>query len=319
MRIAALFRSQRNRNIAGNGLLVIVLGYAAFLLYAQWPKLTAVLSDISLPLAVASLALLVAGSLLNAWAWQLLVDDGHPPVGWWVAAPVMLLGAVAKYLPGQVWSYALQLSRGRRVRLAPQRVLAASAELFGIGVVAALLLTVAYLPLALSAPWVLVGIAAAAVLAVVAALRHILGWAMGVLLPLLRLPAVSRPGWPAVSAALGLSLLSWCSLGMHVWLLVLALRPASLGGLLGCITAMAVAVTFGDLAFFLPGGLGVRESILIAGLALSGVGASSALALVAASRAMFVLNDLALAGAALLLARFRRTAQQADRMAEPVG
>jgi len=307
-RIVGLLSSSRSRTIAGNALLAGVLGYASFLLYTEYPRLSATLSDLSPSLAVASLALLAAGSLLNAWAWQLLVDDGHRPIGLPAAAPVMLLGAVAKYLPGQVWSYALQLSRGRRINLAPQRVLAASLELFGIGVVAALVLAVGYLPLVFSTPWPAVLVLAICVLALVAVLPDILGWAVGLVLRLLRQPPVRRPGWSAAVGSLLLSLLSWCSLGGHLWLLVLAFRPASVTGFLGCTTAMAVAVTFGDVLIFLPGGVGARETMLIAGLALSGVGSTTALALAAASRALFVLNDLALAALALGFERLRRPA-----------
>jgi uncharacterized membrane protein YbhN (UPF0104 family) len=61
--------------------------------------------------------------------------------------------------------------------------------------------------------------------------------------------------------------------------------------------AFAIAWLAGLVAVYAPGGLGVREAVLVA-LLSSRIGAANALVLAATSRLIFILADVVLAGAA---------------------
>jgi uncharacterized membrane protein YbhN (UPF0104 family) len=99
-----------------------------------------------------------------------------------------------------------------------------------------------------------------------------------------------------------LALLSWMTYGLSFWLLE---RGLGVPGSLPLATAagsFAIAYIVGLLAFIVPGGVGVREVVLI-GLLTPALGAGGAVALSVASRILLTLTEVLAPAAVLLLDR----------------
>src|SRR5207247_4089342 len=106
----------------------------------------------------------------------------------------------------------------------------------------------------------------------------------------------------AVAESAGLSLLSWVTYGVAFWLLA---RGLGLPGALPVARAagvFAVGYILGLLALFAPGGVGVREVVLI-GLLTPALGGGGAVALSLASRILLTLTEVAAPLGALLITR----------------
>jgi uncharacterized membrane protein YbhN (UPF0104 family) len=150
----------------------------------------------------------------------------------------------------------------------------------------------------------------------------LLGWwgslvvaLLAVLLTAVRRPPTSRrvPTFVTVRATL-LYLPMWLLFGASFWLCAQALVGVPARDLALYAGAFAVAWLAGLVAIYAPGGLGVREAVLVA--LLSGrIGAADALIVAAASRLMLVLVDVVLAGVAT--AAMRRGRPHLD-VADPV-
>ena len=110
----------------------------------------------------------------------------------------------------------------------------------------------------------------------------------------------------AIARASGLSLLVYLLYGVHLFVLVDALRepgPTSRALLLVlCVGTMGVAMTAGLVAFVLPSGIGAREVVIVGALAAV-LPYGEALALAVVSRVMFTVVELASAAVATLAAR----------------
>nr|WP_255430016.1 lysylphosphatidylglycerol synthase domain-containing protein [Streptomonospora sp. PA3] len=121
--------------------------------------------------------------------------------------------------------------------------------------------------------------------------------------PLRDNPELERVSGRGMAGALGWSLAAWVPLSLHVWVLVAA---AGAGGdaraLPAAAGAYALAWTLGVLVVFAPAGLGVRELVLVVGLAPV-LDPGSALIVAALSRLLMTAADLLWAGGALLATR----------------
>jgi hypothetical protein len=199
-------------------------------------------------------------------------------------AGIFFQAQLGKYIPGSVWQYA-----GR----------AAAARAYGIPV----------RPVAMSLP---IEFAASAI-AAGAMGAFLLGW-WGVAVVLVVAVLLVAPAGPSLARkreltttmrATLLYLPVWLLLGGSFWLCargLVAVRAEDLAVYMG---AFAVAWLVGLLAVYAPGGLGVREAVLVA-LLSSRIGAADALVVAAASRLILIFVDVVLAGIATATLRRRR-------------
>ncbi|MEY9215317.1 flippase-like domain-containing protein [Thermobifida halotolerans] len=295
---------------------VAVLGCAAVALRARWEEAGAALAALSPWTVAGALAAALAGLGAQMLAWRALLADLGSPLPPPVAARVMFVGQLGKYLPGSVWAFVAQveLAWDRQV---PRRR-GAAATVLAVAVTLTVNLLVAAVLLPLSSPeaarrwwWVL-----AAVPFLLAALHpRAVTWLLHRALRLtgrLRAQAdaeLDRVGARGVAAAVGWSLAAWVPLGVHVWLLVAGVGggwgswPVSTGG-------YALAWTLGVVAVFAPAGLGVREVVLVAALAPV-LDPGSALVVAGLSRLVMTVADLV--WALLCLAAVRSPAVPGSR------
>ena len=96
----------------------------------------------------------------------------------------------------------------------------------------------------------------------------------------------------------------WLLLGASFWLCASGLVTVPADDLALYMGAFAVAWLAGLLAIYAPGGLGVREAVLVA-LLHGRIGAADALVVAAASRLILILVDVLLAGVSTAVLRGR--------------
>ncbi|WP_052809923.1 lysylphosphatidylglycerol synthase transmembrane domain-containing protein [Streptomonospora alba] len=289
---------------------VVVLACAGIALYSRWEEAREALAALS-PWAVgASLPAALAGLGAQMMAWRSILAGlgSRLPVG--TAARVMFLGQLGKYLPGSVWAFVAQVELARDHDVARRRGIAATVLAVAVTLTVNLAVAAGTLPFVSADAarrwwWVL------AVAPVLLALLHprvvtaLINTAMRPARRFRQAQAaeVERVSGRGMAGALGWSLVAWIPLSLHVWVLVAAAGggqdaralPVAAG-------AYALAWTLGLLVVFAPAGLGVRELVLVVGLAPV-LDPGSALVVAALSRLVMTAADLLWAGGALIATR----------------
>ncbi len=304
-----LGRLRTNRWVRLTIVLVVVVcvGYA---LYHRWDEAGSALRSLSPWLIAGSLAAAVAGLGGQLLAWRAILADLGSPLSLRVAARVMFVGQLGKYLPGSVWAFVAQVELARDRDIARQRGI--TATVLAVVITLAVNLLVAALTLPLASPeaalrwwWAL---ALAPVLLMVLSPR-VVTWAVRMAVRIARrsrevpeaeLEHVSTRG---LATAVGWTFAAWVPLATHVGALVVGtggdtdpLRtfPVAAG-------AYALAWTLGVLFVIVPAGVGVRETVLVVGLAPV-LDPGSALVVAALSRLVMTVADVGWAAATALAA-----------------
>ena len=251
-------------------------------------------------LGVFALAVVTAAAAVTAFGlvWPVILRrlgvEGRP--GW---VGIWFKSQLGKYLPGSVWQYAGRVTLGRSRGVSVQIGLASIAVEVVASVVAAAVAAALALPLAFAlACWaafaVLCGIAYASRDRIAAAGARLAAPALA-RVPRMTVAASLR----SVPVAACLYVLVWGVYGTAFWLTARSLFGVPASDLLHYIGVFAVAWIAGFVVVFAPGGIGVREAVLVA--LLSGrLGEAHAIALAAASR--LVLSAIDLGGGATALA-----------------
>jgi glycosyltransferase 2 family protein len=278
---AELANTKRVRLVAH----LLLLGGLVFLAV----RLRSIVRDSDIHLTSSGWAWLAAATLLGALAviassfiWLVILRRLGMPVRWRSAA-IYLQAQLAKYVPGGVWQYA---SRGTMARVhgLSVRVVARSLPIE----LAATLYAGAAFTFLIFGWWGSIAVAAA------------IAAAPG-LAPYL---AKGRPAVLVAAQTVPLYAATWLLIGASFWMTARAFVPVSPSDLPLYTGAFAAAWIVGLIAIYAPGGIGVREAILVAILG-SRIGSAEALVVAAASRAVFTVADLVPAALSLPLLRRR--------------
>lgn len=287
-------------------LVAVVLAGAVYQLTREWPEVSHTLLSLPVPAVVFSFIAVLAGISITPLMWRTMIADLGTPVRVSDASKIYLVGNLGKYVPGSVWAFLVQMELAKAVGVTRARAFTASLVVVGLSVVTSLVVGALALPAILNGHraylWLFV------VLPFGLALLHprVLTWLVSLVLRALRHAPLSRPLTGAATIRItGLAVAVSLLFGLHLWLLAAALGSPGWAGLLLCVGTISLAMTAGVLAFFLPSGIGVREVVIVAALTTV-LSAGNALALAVVSRVMFILVDLASAGAAVLIARHGR-------------
>jgi uncharacterized membrane protein YbhN (UPF0104 family) len=263
-------------------LLVAGLIFVVLRVRSLWHGGHVELANVSWLALVGSLVLAVAGTAAGALIWLAILDalGVRTQLRW---TGFFFQAQLGKYIPGSVWQYA-----GR----------AAVARTNGIPV----------RPVGVSLPieFVASGVAGGSMAA------FLLGWwgaaVVGLFAAfLLGIEGRARSMGPTALAVVRATLFYlpvWLLLGGSFWLCARGLLAVPVHDIALYAGAFAVAWLAGLVAIYAPGGLGVREAVLVA-LLSSRIGAADALVIAAASRLILIVVDLLLAGVAT--ATLRRT------------
>jgi len=227
-----------------------------------------------------SVLMVVLTYAMQVEAWRRILAGWSQGLTFRAAARVWSLANLGRYVPGKVWSVAglVVLARQAGVEAGPAAASAFVLQAISLGTGVAVVAAVApgsAPPLRLAAA----GLAAVLTIAVLvwSPTARRLGRLVNATAPLEPL----RPS--AVFAATVLAVLSWGTYGAAFWMLTRGLVPETPLPLTAAIGAFTLGYILGVLALFAPGGVGVRELVLI-GLLAPFLGSGGAVAVSVASR-----------------------------------
>lgn len=255
------------------------------------------------------------GWIPSVWFWQRLLRRSAGRVGWRDLIAAYSCGHLGKYIPGKATVLLMRstMLRGRGTTTATAAVTAAVETLLmmGAGAVVALALAPRLLSAAtinklpefaqplLKSPWLLpllVAIGCAVALPLIAKLLSLLSLKMT---PDEMRGEVSgvRITVGFIAGTLATMIAGWVCFGLSLGCVLASIDAAApLSGLLDWSGAAALATVAGFVALVTPGGIGIREGILLE--TLSGVGVSPSLAIVAALllRGVWLATEIVAAG-----------------------
>ncbi|TDQ51930.1 lysylphosphatidylglycerol synthase transmembrane domain-containing protein [Actinorugispora endophytica] len=276
---------------------LLVLGCAGLALYTRWDEAGDALASLSPWLVAGSLAAALASLGAQMMAWRALLADLGSPLDVPVAARIMFVGQLGKYLPGSVWAFVAQVELARDLQVPRRRGITATVLAVAVTLTVNLLVAAVTLPLSSAEAaqrwwWVL----ACAPLLAAALHPRVVTWLLHLALRLTgrsrdvpdeELERISGRG---MAASVGWTLAAWVPMGLHVWSLAAGVGggPGSLPIAMG---AYALAWTLGVVVVLAPAGLGVREVVLVAALAPV-LDPGSALVVAALSRLVMTAADV---------------------------
>lgn len=236
---------------------------------------------------------------IQVQSWRRVLAGWAQHLPYTRAARIWLVVNLGRYIPGKVWSVAGLVVLAQRAGVERWAAAASAFAMQALGVGTAAALVAAATPAATSPLRLVVALAAAI------ATIGLLAWERTAS-SLARLIGSAAPVRPlplaAVAESAGLSLLSWGTYGVAFWLLARGLGLPSALPLATAAGAFALGYILGLLALFAPGGVGVREVVLV-GLLTPALGASGAVALSVASRILLTVTEVLAPLGALLFTR----------------
>jgi hypothetical protein len=240
-------------------------------------------------------------------AWRLVLHGWGERLEPLAAARIWTVSSLGKYLPGKVWAIAGMALMAQRAGVAAWAATGSAVILQALAIAAGGAVVAVTGTAALEAQWP--GFRAGLVLLLAASVAGLalMTWPPFVrrLLRLVRIePTSATPGTGAVLIAAGANVVAWVGYGAAFWLLAAGLLPHSglrLDGAIGAFTASYLA---GLLFLPAPGGVGIRESVMVLMLQAP-LGQGGALALAIASRLLLTLTELGAAAPFLLIFRER--------------
>ncbi|GAA5043922.1 hypothetical protein HNP84_004517 [Thermocatellispora tengchongensis] len=243
------------------------------------------------------------GCMLIAWRTVLAGLGSRVPYG--VAARIMFVGQLGKYVPGAVWAYAAMMELGRDHGAPPRRTFGAVSLAIVISLGCALGVAAATLPGVVGRAWYLLALIP---LILIGLHPRVLAWGLNLALRIARREPLDRvlTGADLVRAA-AWTVLGWLVYGVHLWLLVEELGGTGQTYLLA-VGAYALAWATGILTVVVPAGIGVREGAMVLALAPA-LDAPRALVAAVVSRLVFTFCDVAWAALGFALGRRRRSAE----------
>jgi hypothetical protein len=295
--------------------LLVALAFIVALVSSQWQALQTFQWQFRPQWLIPSFALLALAWLLELSVWRFVLASLGGHLRWSRAAQTWFLSAIVRYIPGNIWQFlgmaelAADDGVSRVATFASIGVHQVLATLVGIALAAVYFAAAgqgAWLDAVRPLLWL-------APLSLIICSPPILRWSLNWLLRMLKRPPVEVTfTWGQV----GLALLGyagvWLVMGSGFALLAASITPIKGTQFAALVATWAAAYVVGYLSLLTPGGLGVREGVMILLLApLFPVPVPTVIALTA--RLWMVVGELAAAGIAL--ATRGRTRQAPKRQA----
>lgn len=277
----------------------VAVGFMLAALASQWQHITELEWQVRPLLLALSLIALVGVFFADALGWHLVLRalDEHVPAR--ESVRIWMISSLTRYIPGAIWPYASRVELSRRQGLAPAAVtislyletllLMASSLAAGIPAFAAST-DLPFGPVHVVILWLALGLL---MHPAVLRLLHRLPGRLGVAFAAVALPSAGR--------LFGLYLYYvgfWVVFGATFALLALALQPMPASALAVAGSAFALAFCVGFVVVFVPGGIGLRESVLF--VLLTPVLAAPAALVVAIASRLWVMAGEALSLAAVM-------------------
>ena len=244
------------------------------------------------PAWIAASALTVLATyIMQIESWRRILAGWHQRLPFAAAARTWSLANLGRYVPGKVWSVAGLVVLAQRAGVAPGPAAASAFVIQAVTLGSGVAVVAAAAPH--SAPPLRLAAAALVAVATIGALvwRPTAAW-LGRLVN--AAPPLEPLALSAVFASTLLTVVSWWTYGAAFWMLARGLVAGAALPLTGAVAAFTLGYILGLLALFAPGGVGVREVVLI-GLLAPFLGAGGAVAVSVASRVLLTVLEAAAA------------------------
>jgi glycosyltransferase 2 family protein len=288
---------------------VLVLAAVAVALARTWHAVGPDIRSLPAWALVASVGFVLAGLVPTLMAWRILLADLGSTLPLRTAVGVFFVGQLAKYLPGSLWVVLAQSDLASRHGVPRRRTAVVGLVQVGISIVVGLALGVLAVPAFVSGGrnriWLvcLIALPIGAVILHPPILNRLVAFGLRVLH---REPLEHDFSRRAVAGAAGASAVAWFLIGMHLWVLAVALGAPPGQALLAAAFGYALAAAIGLLVVFTPAGLGARDVVVV--LALSSVmPRSAATAAAIVSRFVVLVADVIAAAFGWLAERGERS------------
>lgn len=293
----------RWRWIGQLALAALLIWFVGRALAGQWEAIRA--ADLRVRIHAGWLALSLALALatfgLQIASWRQALQGWRQRLRWRELAETWFLSNLGRYIPGKVWSVAGLVVLSARQGVEGWAATAGAVVMQAIGLGTALAVVAATLPGAATGFRVALGAGIALATVLLVAWQPVVD-RLRRLVP--RLEGLRPLPGPALLLSTALTVGAWVAYGLSLWALSRALGhpPVLPVGL--AVGGFALAYSAGLLALFAPGGVVVREGVLVALLTPS-LGAGPALTLSLASRLTLTVAELA-AASPFLVSYLRR-------------
>lgn len=295
-------RPRRLRGILGMRVVRIVCGVVAAIFVGvavaqRWQEVRFQLGQVSIGALAASAAAMVLALAAGMLVWRAILADLGNPLPIRPAARVMLLGQLGKYVPGSLWSMVAQMELASDLGVPRRRSgtagLVFNAMTLGLG----LLLAAVAVPVLWSSDrlsgwegWLVL----ASPLCLILLAPPVATRMTNLALRLLRREPLEHPlTWRGMLQAGGWALATWFFIGVHVWILGVALGADPVSFVLPAVGGYAAAWSIGFLVLIAPAGAGVRDVLLVVTLAPALPGReATALTIALISRLLSVITDV---------------------------
>ncbi|MFI6761631.1 lysylphosphatidylglycerol synthase domain-containing protein [Micromonospora sp. NPDC050417] len=285
----------------------LAIGLVLFVRDQDWAPvrtLAAQLDPIQVGAAlVAAVLINASGLLLGLVSWRAIFVDLGAPVGRWTAYRIFFVGFLAKFVPGRFVALPVLLRLGKQINVGPVRLAGVFVLSWAVVALTGMTVGLAAGPALLggSAAWMLL---ATVPLVILFARPHLLDRGLTTASRLLRRPPPQVSASPTgLRRAITAQSLSWVVSGHHLWLLAVTAGAPPVRSYLICVAGFAAATVAGLLVMVVPDGLGVREAVLMVGLATV-MPVSIATPVVLASRLVCALSEVAIGAGGLALAQY---------------
>jgi uncharacterized membrane protein YbhN (UPF0104 family) len=281
----------------GRLLVVALLLLLGLRLWQLWQKHPVDFHRIDAGVFVAAIVVSAVAVSGYGLVWPFILRRlGVPASISWIA--LFFKSQLGKYLPGSAWQYAGRVGLARARGVSTQTAVTSLVVEVIVSALAAGAIGALVLPLPWAvALWVVLG------LGVVAGARVFRGRSLPVPARLERtLTLRALRSLPATGC---LYLLVWVAYGSAFWLTARALYSVSASDLSRYVGVFALSWLVGLVAVFAPGGIGVREAVIVA-LLTHRLGESQAIVLAATSRIVLTAIDLVAGALSLAVPALRR-------------
>ncbi|GIW75221.1 MAG: membrane protein [Phycisphaerae bacterium] len=259
------------KTILKSVLFLLVLTGVGYAIYQQWQKIDFSQVTIRLVPMVLALGMLIGVSTVQMISYRMLLRAYARPPGWLAMLAVAWVPPLGKYIPGKVAALMAAMALLKRFSIPTAVAVSVVLVLDGLAVLAGLIsgLPVLYWePVRQIVPWAWVACIPVIATGVVCLWPSVFGRLINLLLtrlgksPLPRLPTASEYLVPVLCA-----FSQWGLAGLSLMWMVESITDQDQWHRFPLfISFAALSQTIGYLALFAPGGIGVREAILLAGL-----------------------------------------------------
>ena len=257
-------------------------------------------------IVASTLPVLAAYAVLIA-TWRLTVQGWGSTLTFADATRIWFVSNLGRYVPGKVWQIGAMGMLAQRVGVSPVVATGSAVVVNVVNLLAGVAVVAVTGAGLLQRPAIVIGVAAVAGIAVLAAPRtvpivvRLLRWLTGRELPLPEFPA--RPIWIAALT----SMAAWVLYGLAFRLFAAGVSLDTTGATGSYIAVFTASYLIGYVTVFAPGGAVVREAALIGFLAQLHLASGGAGVLIAVTSRLWLTVLEVLPGAAFLLHRSRRS------------